>query len=812
MKRRQNIALFIYESPQKRPMTPYPPKGELPNSMIFRCPPLGLGVRHLKIIEFHAFRSRLIFMIVAILLNACSNTKFLTGDQMLYNGRKKIHIVTDQKSKVVKPAEEIAAEVAYIEPNNALMGKRVLPPIGLWYYNYRKPDEGKKGGLFYRKLKEEPVLISNVNPEQRCLKIESDLFGNGFFNSNAWYSLDTARNAPRKAKISYFVEVDQPYLINEILNQPARDSIDTLINRFTGSLNLKTGDIFNLETIKAEKRKLASMLVEEGYYFFSPNNIEIIADTTDAPFSINLLVRKSQLIEPYICRKYTINRVEVHLQETPDNMNANQQPDTLIYDGVYITGQTGYLKPQTICRNILFREGDLYSETKHKGTIPLLNNYGVFEFVKMQFLVTDSIGQKMDLLVELSPKKDVSLNIEGAVQSKSSGFAGPISEVTLAHANISKGANRLQLKAFGGFEWQWGKGDENDLGSNSYNAGISSSFVFPRMMVPFKQIRENKSLIAKSAGTLGFEFVNNVRYYRMNSVNMGFGYQWKKKQKIAHELMPLRVNIVSLLETTLEFDSIVNSNPYVKKSFEEQTIIGPKYNFTYDNSARYRNGFYFQGEISTSGNFIDLVNQIGSKERPYKILGEVYSQFLKTSVDLRYYTKTTKEGWVVRLYAGTGVSYGNSSVMPYVEQYFSGGSNSLRGFTARSLGPGSYKPEEYNGIVDQTGDIKLEMNTEYRFQLTEIMFGALFFETGNVWLLNPDENRPGAQFRFNTFTNQLAIGTGVGLRFDFDFFILRTDFGFPLRYPYDDGNGNWIENAGEMFSKMKLNLAIGFPF
>jgi len=200
----------------------------------------------------------------------------------------------------------------------------------------------------------------------------------------------------------------------------------------------------------------------------------------------------------------------------------------------------------------------------------------------------------------------------------------------------------------------------------------------------------------------------------MNSVNMGFGYQWKKKQKIAHELLPIRVNIVSLLETTLEFDSIVNSNPYVKKSFEEQTIIGPKYNFTYDNSSRKRNGIYFQGELSTSGNLIDLVYQLGGNERPYTILGEVYSQFIKTSVDFRYYTNTTKKGWVARLYAGTGYSYGNSSVMPYVEQYFSGGSNSLRGFTARSLGPGSYKPEEYNGIVDQTGDIKLEMNTEYR--------------------------------------------------------------------------------------------------
>jgi outer membrane protein assembly factor BamA len=746
-----------------------------------------------------------------LLVASCSNTKFLTGDQKLYTGHNNIEIVSDEKSKVVKHAEGIAEEITFIQPNNALMGKRVLPPLGLWYYNYHKPDDGKRGGFLYRTFKKEPLLLSYVNPEQRVLKIESELFGNGFFNSNASYELDSARNNPRKVKISYTIEVEQPYLLNEILNQPALDSIDSLINLHTEKLNLKTGDVFNIETIKNEKRKLASMLIEDGYYFFGPENIEIIADTTDIPFRVNLLVRKRAGIEPYICRKYKINRVEVQVKQTAGNANPELPNDTILYDGVYITGRTDYLKPQTICRSILFRGGDLYSETKHKGTVPLLNNYGVFESVKMQFVITDSIQQKLNVLVELKPKNDVSLNIEGAVQAKSTGFAGPTSEISIAHANIARAANRLQLKVFGGFEWQWGTGNADDLGSNSYNAGINSSFVFPRMMVPFQSIRENKTLIAKSVGTLGFEFINNVRYYRMNSINMGFGYQWRKTQKISHQLLPLRINIVSLQKTTAEFDSIVDSNPYVKKSFEEQTIIGPKYDFTYDNSTRNRNGVYFQGELSTSGNIIDLFYQLSSSERPYTLLGETYSQFVKTSVDFRYYTRSVKKGWVMRFYAGTGVSYGNSTVMPYVEQYYSGGSNSLRGFTARSLGPGSYKPVDYNGIIDQTGDIKLEMNAEYRFPLTESMLGALFLESGNVWLLNNDENRPGAQFNFNTFGRQLAVGTGLGLRFDFDFFVLRTDFGLPLRYPYNDGSGYW-NTFGETFSKFMFNIAIGYPF
>ena len=753
----------------------------------------------------------MVLLIAMLLVNGCSNTKFLTGNEMLYTGREKIQIISEEKNNDLKPVEKIVNDVSFIQPNNALFDKRILPPVGLWYYYYQKPEEGNKGGFLYRKLKADPVLVTTVNPQQRSLKIESELFGNGYFNSKATYSLDTAKNNIRKAKISYSIEVEPPYLLNEILNQPAVDPIDTLINQFTGSLNLKTGDRFSIENISEEKQALASMLVDKGYYFFNAENIEIIADTTDFPYKVNLLIRKKTEIDEYILHKYTINKVEVHVYQFPDIENEAINNDSIFFDGVYISGNTDYLKSNTITRNILFREGDFYTEKKYQGTLELMYNYGVFQSARMLFAVSDSSKYKLDVLVELTPKNDVSLNLEGAVQSKSTGFAGPTSEITLAHANISKAANRLQLKVSGGFDWQWGKGNEDDLGSNSYNAGINTSFVLPQMLVPFKAVRENKNLIARSVASLGFEFINNVRYYQMKSINSSYGYQWHKNEKVTHYLLPLRINIVSLQKTTAEFDSIVSSNPYVKKSFEEQTIIGSKYLFSFDNSSKNRNGIFFQTEIGTSGNVIDLINLMGKNERPYKIFGAVYSQFVKTSIDFRYYNKTIKNGWVARLYAGTGFSYGNSGVMPYVEQYFSGGSSSLRGFLARSLGPGSYKPIAYNGIVDQTGDIKLEFNVEYRFPFSPLMQGALFLETGNVWLLNVDEKRPGAQFKFNTFSNQLAVGTGLGLRFDFDFFVLRTDFGLPLRYPYNDGDGNW-NRFKEVFSQLKFNLAIGYPF
>ena len=167
---------------------------------------------------------------------------------------------------------------------------------------------------------------------------------------------------------------------------------------------------------------------------------------------------------------------------------------------------------------------------------------------------------------------------------------------------------------------------------------------------------------------------------------------------------------------------------------------------------------------------------------------------------------------VFRIFTGTGISYGNSSVMPYIEQFYSGGSNSIRGFIARSLGPGSYKPVDYNGIIDQTGDIKLEGNVEYRFAFSKMVLGALFVDAGNVWLLDQDVNRPGAEFKFNSFAKQLAVGTGFGLRFDFDFFVMRLDLGFPLRNSYPGENGSCWLPSSDVFSGYRLNLAIGYPF
>jgi outer membrane protein assembly factor BamA len=755
----------------------------------------------------------LFFYTAIIFMSACSNTRFLKDDEVLYTGRGKVTIVNETQIKNSALAKKLVLHMTSVKPNNSLLGnKRILPPYGLWTYNYLKPKAGKKPRWFYRTFSSEPVLISQVNPEKRSREIESALFGIGFLHSTVSYTVDVSKRNSKKASISYVVAIDSAFTINNVFTMPVRDPVDSIINSCAAKMNIKSGDLFSIEAIKAEKKKISAVLVEQGYYFSGPDYIRFIADSTVASHQVNLMIGKSPETPGFVCMKYAIGKIVVNLVGVQaDSSKAGMLQDTILHDGILITGLKGYLKPGVITGSIQFRGGDLYSTSRHQGTIRQLNNFGIFKYVKIQFSVHDSLQQLLDVTIEMSPQDDVSLNFEGFVQSKSTGFAGPGAEISLSHGNIGRKANKLQLKLNGGVEWQWAINNEDQVGGNSFNAGVNASFVFPRLVLPFKLPSASNLLAAKTICNLGFEFTNNVRYYRMEGTNLSFSYLWKRRQKITNVFSPMKINVVNLLETTNDFDSIASENPYVKKSFEEQTILGTEYQFTFDNTDKKRNGFYLQSITGTAGNLLDLIKSSQGGDRPFTIIDNVYSQFIKSSVDLRYYTHTVKKGIAFRFYAGAGFSYKNSSVMPYIEQFYSGGSMSIRGFEARSLGPGSYKPDKSNGIVDQTGDIKLESNIEYRFPLTKLLQGALFFDAGNVWLLNKDVNRPGAEFDYNTFTNQIAVGTGLGLRFDFGFFILRADMGFPLRNTYKSGTSYWL-NVGDIFSGGMLNIAIGLPF
>ncbi len=751
-----------------------------------------------------------------VVLAGCSNTRFLADDQFLYTGRRKVEIIKSDDNIKVLPVRNYVESITNHKVNNSLFGYRVLPPVGLWVHNYVKVNEQKKlKNWLYKTFSSDPVLLSDVNPELRSSKIENDLFDRGYFKSNAWSVVDTNRRNPHKVKVTYFIELSPPFQYKQIIIDSVTDHIDTLIstNRFISEV--KAGEQFNLEKIKNMRVGMSRTIQDSGYFYFSPEYIDLKADTLTANNKLNLLVGKRKGLPETVISKYKINNITISSLQKSDS--SDSKTDTTIYAGIKILSSGEYLKNEVLLNSIVFRPGDTYSHSSYQRSMNQLSNLGVFKYANISFQRNkeDSLQYLLDANIDLLKADNIIADFEADLVNKSSGYAGPQLAVGISHGNVFHGAERLRVGLTGGFEWQWGTKSESQLGTYSYQFGINSGLTFPRITIPFVSSVRNQLLMQRTSIAFDFSILNRVAYYKMASSKTNLQYQWSKTSNIQHSFTPVYVNSVNLLATTPEFDSVVNENIYIRKSFEEQYIIGPRYEFIYNNTLIIRpNNFLFQGGINTSGNVIDLFAGIGKtdEERPYYFLDNIYSQFVKLTTDFRYYRNGYNKSLALRLYAGIGLPYGNSTALPYVEQFFSGGAYSIRGFTARYLGPGSYYSEDQSGYIDQSGDVKLETNLEFRFGMSKVLKGAVFIDAGNIWLVNEDPSRPGAKFNFNTFYEQVAVSAGIGLRFDFTFFVLRTDAGFPIRNPYPTNGRYWLSAGEDILSGTLFHLAIGYPF
>ena len=754
-------------------------------------------------------------MISILVLTACSNTRFLGDDELLYTGREKIEIIEQKQAEGTKTVKGSIKSLTDYKVNNGILGRRVLPPVGLWVHNYWKIKESSKiGNWLFKTLSSSPVLVSEVNPELRAQKIESELFDKGYFNTHAWSVIEKNSKNPKKARVSYFVEVAPPYVYNQVFFNQPRETIDTLISQYKFNSSIKPGKQYSLESLKTAREEIFKGIQDEGYFYFSPDHITFTADTSVAENRLDLAVGRQMDLPPAILSTYKIDQIRVYITK-PDGTEDSTLLSSVYQDiQVFSTGM--YLKPEALSRAIYFKKGEKYSYSAYQNTISRLNNLGVFSYVRVSVKQSalDSLLRQVDVTIDLTMAKNINMDIQADLVTKSTGYAGPHLLVGVSNNNTFKGAEKVSLGLTGGMEWQWGDKSGSELGSFSYDIGLTTGISLPRRLIPQSWKSDKPLMVQQTSLNVDFNLLNRIAYYRMFSSRMNYNYTWGQTRKMQYSVSPLYLNSVNLLQTTPEFDSVVNDNIYIRKSFEEQFIFGTRYAFTFDNTflSRPRN-VYFQAGLNLSGNLFDLLAGIGKAEadRPYTVFNTVYSQFAKVTSEFKYYFHGLNKTLVARLFAGVGLPYGNSSIIPYVEQYFSGGAYSIRGFTARYVGPGSYR-EETSGYIDQSGDMKLEANLEYRFGLSKIMKGALFIETGNIWLMNEDENRPGAKFNLNTFYNELAVGAGFGLRFDFSFFVLRTDLGFPIRNPYSTEGKNWIIGSGQAIKGTQFYLAIGYPF
>ena len=479
------------------------------------------------------------------------------------------------------------------------------------------------------------------------------------------------------------------------------------------------------------------------------------------------------------------------------------------------------MKPNVLIRAVKVRPGQVYTATRQSRTQANFVQLGVFKFANMNITAPDTTGKKvLDMQISGDFALPIETEVEVDVSSKSNNLLGPGLTLGITNRNMFKRAETFSVRLTGSYEWQIGGNKEATGNSgliNSYELGLSFNLSVPRLLVP-QFMKTKRDRREQTHFQIGSDLLNRHNYFRMISFWGSATYDFNSSFRNYHSIVPFKLNYTYLLQTSHAFDSVTMRNPAVAQSFRNQFIPSMSYTYTYDRAATYRNPnrLFWQTSVTQAGNIIAGIQYLAGnhKGEGKQILNNRYSQFLKlTSELIGYKTVDTKNQLAVRVMGGIGYAYGNSRVMPYSEQFYIGGSNSIRAFHIRSIGPGSYHPVETKySYLDQTGDIKLEGNVEYRFEIYERFKGALFMDAGNIWLLKKDAQRPGGEFRLKGLPKQIALGTGLGLRYDFSYIVIRADLGIPLHAPYYTGRSQYYNITGSFWKSLVLNLAIGYPF
>ncbi|MGN6435645.1 MAG: BamA/TamA family outer membrane protein [Agriterribacter sp.] len=766
----------------------------------------------LKSCIYHVLLSVTIVLVFA----SCSTTRSVPAGDALYTG---VSVDIEDKAATSKERKRLTSELESLTrplPNKKILGI----PFKLMIYNFAgnpKKEKSLFGWLKY-KVGEPPVLLSKVSLDYNTKVLQSNLENQGYFKSTAEADT-TVKN--KKATATYTVTTGIRYTINSITLPADSGRLQQYIAEASENTLLKKDNPFDLAVIKTERERIDAYVKEKGFYFFNSDYLIIEADSTIGNNKVDLHVKIKPGTPDRAKKVYTINDVYIF---PGYRLNANAA-DTLkknaeFFEGYYLVDRRKTYKPRMFRQAMQFLPGDVYNRKDHSQSISRLVNLGVFKFVKNRFepvVVNDSARLNTFYYLTSLPKK--SLRADVNVNTKSNNLTGSAITVGWRNRNTFKGGELLSVDATAGFEVQF---SGQLKGYNTYRGGLETQLSFPRFLVPFVSINTRSGFMPKTNILLAYDVLSKEKLYLMNSFRANFGYAWKETLTKEHQLNPIAINYVQPWRVTQEYQDSIAKNPTLAKAIEKQFIIGSNYNYNYNelsgNNAL--KGLYFNGNLDLSGNIAGLVTGANKRQGdPKTIFGAAFSQYVKVETDLRYYIPlSSKNTWASRLIVGLGYPYGNSRELPFIKQFFVGGTNSIRAFRSRSLGPGTYNNTNNKTFLpDQSGDIKLEFNSELRAKLFSIVHGAIFVDAGNIWLYNDNPDKPGAQFS-NKFMKEIAVGTGLGLRFDISFLVLRLDVAFPIRKPWLPENERWviddIKFGNNTWRKENIiyNIGIGYPF
>ena len=775
-----------------------------------------------RYISYKAYRWAMAILAV-IVLAACSTTKHLPEGETLYLGLKKVNIVNEDKSPAAENALEEVNGAISIAPNNAIFvnpNVRFPIPFGLWIYNRFERYEKGFGHWIFKKLAANPVLISTVNPDTR-VKVATNLLRDyGYFNGKVTYQVDSTRN-PRAVKLSYDINMGKPYFIDTLEYRGFSAYADSLIKANLSGRLVNKGDHFNVVTLNSERDRIIDLLRNYGYYYARSEFITFYADTLKNPGHVCIRMQPKNNLPPEASRTYFLGNTNVRLT----GYNGEEPTDSIRLRDftIYYSGDKPGLRFNVLRNRFIYRKGEQYSLRRQNYTQEALSRLGVFKYNEFQYVPRgkDTLDINVNSLFDLPYDSELELN----ATMKSTKQTGPGAIFKLSRKNFLRMGASLSLELNGSYEWQTSSTVNREKSvMNSYELGAALTLDFPRIILPWIKNRIDPFRFPSHTNfKIYIDQVNRARYFRMLSFGGSVSYSFQPSRSMKHTVTPLHLAFNRLQHRTAAFDSVATANPMLFRSLDDQFIPSVTYTFTFDDSWKQKRvQWWWENSISSAGNITSLIYQAFGKklsQRDKKFLGTPFAQYLKYTTELRPLIKfDDRNHLAMRFMAGVIWAYGNKTVAPYSEQFYVGGANSIRAFSIRSIGPGRFHPAETSrfSYVDETGDIKLEANLEYRFRIIGNLFGgslngATFLDAGNVWLMRSDSSRPGAKFTFNKFFDSLALGTGVGIRYDLSFLVLRLDWGIALHVPYETGKSGYY-NIPRFKDGMGVHFAIGYPF
>lgn len=685
---------------------------------------------------------------------------------------------------------------------------------------------------------EPPVVLDTLLCASTAANIRAFLKNKGYFYSQVTYSVEPVpKRVPfdeaRKAKVQYVIQPGPLFMIDSIgLRVTNRQLAKIIISEGLGFFNLRNKP-FDLDVIDKEREKFANTMRNNGYYYLSKEHIFFEADTTRKKGRLDLYVNVKDLREKVLSPLSGRDTVlliphapcyigKIYVKQQYDPAQPEKLfPDTIYEKGIYfIENPPALLRHGVIAFQILFKEGEIYQEKKHLLTYSRLNAMKTFSHVSIKFKERPENKNVLDCFIMLSLAPVHSFNLE-AEGYNSGGFLGTSGNFSYQNRNLMRGAEILNIKMKGGIEAQplilsnHGEGEIiQNLPFNTFELSPEMSLEVPRFLIPVRMERFAQKSSPKTQFNLSYNYQQRPDYDR--TMLKGFcSYSWHESEYKKHIVTPFELSLLklnpqptfaALLDTTQDI--------FIINAFKDQLIPALKYTFLYNTQSKPKmiDFWYIKADVETAGNILQLysnieqlpVDELGS----HKIFGIRYSQYVRTSLDIRYYFKYPKTTYAYRFYAGIGVPYGNAVSLPFERNFFAGGSNGIRAWQIRTLGPGSMPDSLITSPLNRMGNIHLEGSAEARITITSLIKGAFFVDVGNVWMLKKEESRPYAEFNISRLWRDLAIGSGIGIRLDFGFFLIRFDFGIPFKQP----NSKYPYRIRPDIRKTPLSLGIGYPF